>query len=419
LTHIQLKTPVRRHLAEGEKNMTNGLYGNWKAFPGKSHSTLALPDYNSNYFAYGFDWKKNQSLGLLITGDFGYARYMSYNIYGAVSGTSKGAVTDINIDPLPGNVNPFCPGESATALNRKYSVTVFCQDNASPMTLALPNPLKFTNISDGTTPKDDLTMLVVILRYYLPTDGDIDADAAPPTIEAFDIVTNRPLPLPDNIIPQMPTELYQEQLKPIFQTAVDNTLRFYRVAGGGQFNNADNLYLMNAFDKRSDEVLILKFQPPTYGVNNDQYPCAQVRYWSFNQGNPDTSTPAGIPDEGFQMAKDGFIYIAISDPNQKVADWAKQGGYNFMPWAGETNQGVIVYRNLVTNSTLFKDGDMCQVDVLSGLKKDHITGKDDPRITDMDATNYIGSYAPSGKKVTQAEFLKNYGGMPSPGFKTP
>lgn len=46
-----------------------------------------------------------------------------------------------------------------------------------------------------------------------------------------------------------------------------------------------------------------------------------------------------------------------------------------------------------------------------------ITSNTDPRIYTLDAKNTINSYAPTGKKVTEAEFMKNYGGMPSPGFK--
>lgn len=392
--------------------MTNGPdTKTWQEFLGTSSSTLALPDYKSNYFAYGFDWKKNQNLGLKITGEFGYARYMSYNIYAALDGTSKDSLLDVAIEPLPGNVNPFRAGCPSHAPNRKYTVNVFCWDNASPTTQALPNQLTFTNIPNQVG--DQMTMLVVILRYYLPTDGDPTADVPLPIIEAFDTERNVSAQRPPNLVPKtMPMSLYAETLAPIFYTIVDDTLRFYHVAGGGQFNNADNLYLMNAVDKRADEVLILKFQPPTYALVNDRYPDVQVRYWSFNEGTPETITPAGRADEGFRMAKDGLIYIAFGDQSQTLADWAKKGGYNFMPWAVSPGKAVILYRNLVTNPTLFEAGNIAQVPVLLD-----ITSNTDPRIYTFDAKNTIGSYAPTGKKVTEAEFMKNYGGMPSPGFK--
>lgn len=379
----------------------------WKEFRGTDPETLALPDYKSIYYAYGFDWKKNPNLGLRITGEFGYARYMSYNIYREVQGKTLGALMDINIEPLPGNVNPFKPNIPPNAPNRQYAVYVFCPDNASPALQAQPNKLNFDS-------GKDMTLLVVILRYYLPMDDRAGVEL--PVIEAFDARYGIPLELPPNTVPQrMPTFIFEEQMAPIFETVVDNTLRFYHVEGGGEFDNKDNLYLLNGVQKQAGEVLLLKFQAPSYGLNNPECPDPDVRYWSFNEGNADTSTPWGTPDQDFLVAKDGLTYIAIGDI--AIKDWANQGGYNFMPWLAKSQQAVVIYRNLVTNENF--EGNIIKVDVLSGLKRDPIKDSSDPRIYNCDASNYIGSYAPTGIKVTQDEFMKNYGGMPSPGFKVP
>jgi hypothetical protein len=379
----------------------------WTPFLGKVPTTLALPDYYANYFAYGFDWKRNPHVGLRITGDFGYARYMSYNLYRALKGTSLNALTDVDIEPLPGNVNPFVAGNSADAPNRKYTVNVFCKDNASQETRELKNALTFHT-------RDDVTLLLVILRYYLPKDRNDTAKVPLPHIEAFDTQHRHPVELPPSIaIAKMPEPLYQERLSPIFQTIVDNTLRFYHVEGSGQFNNADNLYLLNAVRKRDDEVLLLKFKAPSYGLDNSRPPDADVRYWSFNQGNADSSTPTGMPDQEFQKSRDGLTYIAIGD--RAIKDWALQGGYNFMRWEADSRQAVVLYRNLVTNPKF--PGSIDNVRILSTLQEHPITGIHDPRINGMAAQNYIGPYAPTGIKVTEQEFMTDYGGMPSPGFK--
>jgi hypothetical protein len=61
---------------------------------------------------------------------------------------------------------------------------------------------------------------------------------------------------------------------------------------------------------------------------------------------------------------------------------------------------------------------MMKVAILKHTLQDHpIHGPHDPRINGMDAQRFIGPYAPTGIKVTEAEFMRNYGGMPSPGFK--
>lgn len=379
----------------------------WTPFLGQVSTTLALPDYYANYFAYGFDWKRNPQVGLRIMGEYGYARYMSYNLYRAVKGTSLNALTDVEIEPLPGNVNPFVARNPADAANRKYVVHVFCKDNSSRETRELSNALTFHT-------RNDVTLLLVILRYYLPKDGDDTAKVRLPRIEAFDTKDSQRVELPPSVaIAKMPALLYRERLSPIFQTIVDNTLRFYHVEGSGQYNNADNLYLMNAVQKRHDEVLLLKFRPPTYGHNNLQYPKADVRYWSFNQGNANSSTPTGMADQEFQKAKDGLVYIAIGD--HSIKHWALQGGYNFMRWEAKSRKAVVLYRNLVTNPN-FK-GSINNVKVLSTLKERPIRGPHDPRINGMEAQRFIGPYAPTGIKVTEAEFMENYGGMPSPGFK--
>lgn len=379
----------------------------WTPFLGQVPTTLALPDYYANYFAYGFDLKRNPNVGLRIAGDFGYARYMSYNLYRAVKGTSLNALTDVEIEPLPGSVNPFVAGNPADAPNRKYVVNVFCKDKASRETRKLNNALTFHT-------RDDVTLLLVILRYYLPKDGDDTAKVALPLIEAFDTQANHPVERPPSIaIAKMPGPLYRERLKPIFQTIVDSTLRFYHVEGSGQFNNADNLYLLNAVEKKRDEVLLLKLRAPSYGLDNSRPPNPEVRYWSFNQGNANSSTPTGMADHEFNVAKDGLTYIAIGD--EAIKQCAHKGGYNFMRWEAKSKRAVVLYRNLVTNPN-FK-GSINNVRVLSTLKEDPIKGPHDPRINGMDAQRFIGPYAPTGMKVTEAEFMKNYGGMPSPGFK--
>jgi hypothetical protein len=92
---------------------TDGPQRVWEAFPGTELSTLALPDYYSNYFAYSYETLKYPNTGLRITGDFPDARYMSFNIYSTRTGTSLGALSDYQIRTEDGNVNPFVVGSAA------------------------------------------------------------------------------------------------------------------------------------------------------------------------------------------------------------------------------------------------------------------------------------------------------------------
>jgi hypothetical protein len=375
----------------------------WTPFLGQDPLTYALPDYYANYFAYSFNrhvgednqsgGENYQNIGLRIKGEFGYARYMSYNIYNTLAGESVGALTDYQIAPDAGNVNPYLNGCDPDAENRLYTIIIQPGDvNSKP-----PQNTLFYN-------GDDIQILTVIIRYYVPKETPT-ANVSLPTITAFDInapdtTVDLPPPIP---IKNLPSEVYSKRLKPIFETVVDETLRFYHVEGGGQFNNADNAYLVNGVERKPGEVLLMWFKPPTYTQNNDQLGETDVRYWSINQGNFDTSTPAGRMDECLNVAADGLVYIAMGEPS--VQSQAEQGGFNFMLWQATSARAVILYRNLLTSQEYEDSGN-------SMLKVPIWTSGED--IYSYDACNTIASYAPTGKKVSNQDFIQNYGGIVPP-----
>ena len=91
-------------------------YGDWEPFIGTDLTTPAIPDYNANYFAFAFTRSDEAKyVGLRLKGQFGYARYMSFNIYRAHRSPSYGALTDTQMLPAPGSVNPFLPGADPNA----------------------------------------------------------------------------------------------------------------------------------------------------------------------------------------------------------------------------------------------------------------------------------------------------------------
>ncbi|MBN1152280.1 MAG: hypothetical protein JXA58_03630 [Dehalococcoidia bacterium] len=370
-------------------------YGVWEDFIGQDPLTPALPDYFANYFAYAFDREADSStayVGLRIVGEFGYARYMSYNIYDAVEGTSFGAVTDFQMKPLPGNLNPFVPGTSFQATNREYAVTVAPEDYA-----ANPDDNVFIFADEA------IRYLTVVLRYYVP-QGDAIANVPIPTIEAFDIRSGDAVDLPARYsVKTTPIEVFQERMRPLFNTIVDDTLRFYRSPGGGQFNCADNLYLINAIEMTPDDVVTLRLFPPTFPSSNSEFGQTDVRYWSLNQGNDDTTTPLGVHDSAFTVSSDGFVYVAIGDDSIGVR--AQQLGYNFMPWRAQTAQGTLLYKNILTNPGY--PGAISQVPYLDLSNPANVYL--------LDAKNYIGDYAPTGQKVSGTDFMNGLVGIVPPG----
>jgi hypothetical protein len=225
-----------------------------------------------------------------------------------------------------------------------------------------------------------------------------------PVVEAFDTRTGATVPLPrtSSLFGGVPRFVYGHRMKPIFDTIVDGNLRFYRVAGGGQFNNADNLYLISAVERERDEVMVLRFKPPLYPHTPEDLGRALVRYWSVNLGNDDTSTAIGMNDAELPPASDGFVYLAIGD--ESVREAAVGAGFNFMPWKATSKRAVILYRNLLTAPGYA--GSLEKVPLLNL--------KDPSSVMNADAQRYLGDQAPSGKKVSKAEFLANHGGLVPP-----
>jgi hypothetical protein len=367
-------------------------YGAWEPFIGTDPLTPAIPDFYANYFAFSFKRTGNaRFVGLRLTGDFGYARYMSFNIYRAHKGPSFGALTDDQVLPAPGSVNPFVPGTSPNATNRAYVV------NVQPVGYAT-NPEENTLTFDPS----QIRILTVIVRYYVP-QGSVTAGVPLPTIEAYDVRTKQSAPLPEQyLIGDRPTFVFRWIMRPIFKTAVDNKVRFYHAVGLGQFPNADSLYLLTAVERRTREVIVLRFKPPTFPHDTSEYGATQVRYWSLNEENRDTTTAFGMKDDQFTRADDGFVYVAIGD--RTLRRQAEKRGYNFMPWRIKGREGVIIYRHLVTDASF--PGSFDQVPVLD---------PNNPRnIYLQNATRFIGDYAPRGVKISLKQFLKNGGGIAPP-----
>jgi hypothetical protein len=227
---------------------------------------------------------------------------MSYNIYRAYRGPSYGAITDDELLPAPGSVNPFVPGVDPRAPNRSYVVAVQPAGSTKDPQV---NTLEFD--------PSQIRTLVVILRYYVP-QGSATARVPLPAVEAYDVRTGRDVSLPEPyLLGGRPMAVFGWVMRPIFTTIVDKRLRFYHAAGVGQFPNADSSYLLGAVTRRTGEVVVVRLKPPTYPKDNAEYGTTQVRYWSLNEENRNTSTPIGLRDDQFKVAGDGFVYVAIGD----------------------------------------------------------------------------------------------------------
>ena len=369
----------------------------WEPFIGTDPKVIALPDFYSNYYAFSFDRTKedNKYIGIHVKGQFGYARYMSYNLYDAKKASSFGGFTDTALVPDAGSVNPFKPYADPNTPGRNYTLTVVPKGY----------PVYGNESNVFTFITDSIDILTLMIRYYVPQKS-VTAGVPLPSIEAFDVRTGNAVPLPPtySILKELSESVYTTRLSPIFKTAIDDTIRFYHAIGLGQFNNADNLYLISALKRLNNEVFLLRFKAPTFRLDGTTDPNNDVRYWSITQSRKNTTSALGIKDADFKTAADGYVYVAIGDENIKGK--AKKAGYNFMPWMVQDTSMVLIYRNILGDPSFA--GYLGKVPVIS---------MSNPRnIFIQNARNYIGDYAPRGIKMSRLTFIKNYGGWPAPGF---
>src|ERR1044071_4712953 len=246
--------------------MAKNTYGVWGVYPGDDPTSLALPDYFSTYLAYTFDTTLHPNTRLCITGDFPYARYMSFNIYPTRSGTSLGGMTDYQIRTQPPNINPFVAGSDEQAQARQYVITIEPEGDAptgeqSPSGFSAFENLLTYNPKDLIVSPFPEQLLTVIIRYYVPVDkyGGVD----PPEVEVLRMDDTPPLDpqrKPSPVFMDVNEPIFRHRLAPIFDSVGGDALRFYHSVGGGQFNNADNLYLISAVDGRDGggNVVILR-----------------------------------------------------------------------------------------------------------------------------------------------------------------
>lgn len=120
-------------------------------------TNVAFPGTEITYWAARFVTPPGSTLTL--KGAFPYARYSSLNSYKA-EGASQSSLTDRDIKPDPGSVNPSIPGANRNAANRSYTVTV--RGESPPAT-----PVQNTLFAEPVAGQYQ----TVVYRVYVPNKG--------------------------------------------------------------------------------------------------------------------------------------------------------------------------------------------------------------------------------------------------------
>lgn len=367
----------------------------WTVNLGRSTEIPFFPDENSNYFTYAFERDVNDETIIRLDGTFPNARYMSVIVYNNNLRDPVSIVRDVELSPSSGSVNPF--------QDRAYS------DNQQYQIHLVPSGVSGAGLANPISYDSGITNLSVFIRYYLPQGDDLGGVPLP-VISAINTSGN-PVQAPDaqpledlvnfdDIVNDLQALRFL-----MFDQEPPSSRDFFRINGNasGNFANPDNEYLLNATTLETDQVVLLRWRAPQAAENFTDFSQDDMRYYSMSLSNTASQNLITLADTELYIAADGYINLVIARADIEVQTQAD--GLNFMTWPSTLEeQAYILYRNMLINSSFSFGINQCQQ--LSG---NFIEFQNDPQ--PFIATNFMEAYAPTGKRMSKAQFLDDFGGI--------
>lgn len=260
---------------------------------------------------------------LAVRGDFPYARQMSFNVHRARDAALIGGVTDTDLQPLAGSVNPFIPGAERRRPQRQYSkMIVRAEPNAPPQAGA----------AMIQAAANETVRLRVLYRIYLPDadrpGGGVDlprvwlvaADGARTQIAGQDC------PRHGDVDPAQ--EIGPTRIPPgpgAITVPLDWRNAGAAAAAGGSdvFVNRDNSYAYAGIRMAPDSVLLLAGRAPTHPATlrgNKRMGDGQVRFWSLcAYRRPSDRSARCIADEAIAVDEQDQFHVVVGPPGSRPA----------------------------------------------------------------------------------------------------
>lgn len=298
------------------------------------------PDHFAFYWEYTFSATENPDLGLVISGQFPDARFLSYNVYDDNEQTSYCEqpynILDVDIKPEEGSENPFLT--SAAGADRDYVLYVLPTDAPASITEGKKNIIWFDA---------DVKKVCTILRYYIP-EPDIHGGVGMPVVKGLDLKTGKTVAAPKRQLSALRGSM---ELPGAAFTATDRVL-FFRAPFALAYPNGPAEYCYHRNVLGTDDVILFNFKAPSYPKSVEEFSSVDMRYWSVCVGNQDTYTPLAICDKDTKIDANGFANYILADKNSssyaQVKAIAEANGYNVLEWDGNAwGDGImILYRNM-------------------------------------------------------------------------
>ena len=285
---------------------------------------------------------------IAVRGAFPHARYMSICVYDE-KGRTVDHLTDRDIIPDPGSINPFLPGADRTDPDRMYTLRIV--NRRIPEPGRSPNTL-YTENSDGTRSAMGLDRVPVTLRIYAPDAGadetgavglpeistenaDGESIVKSSCIDAADMT----LPIDPDVLARMLESRLTSENPPVWE-------KFYP---DGLGENIDAAYIYTAIDANLGKVAAFRAKAPTFPATRQNEPLmgvGQLRYWSVCTNRITTAVMESIRDEDIPTDPEGIYTVVISRPEDRPANATKACGIIWLP-ADETGRTILVYRHIL------------------------------------------------------------------------
>lgn len=328
-----------------------------------STNNTAAPDSSAVYWVLPFTVQ--DGLQISMSGNFPDARFGSFQVYKSGGGefSTNGvsaAITDYQIQPDPGSVNPWQHRHSAGG---RFTVTV--QADVAPGE-ANTMPLAPAGVTSGTE--------ALIYRVYLPVHNDFDKVLLPVVTFRLNGVSEQVPDCPPDTASSSSTAtsmaVTSAAVTPTATTAAAaGSVEFARAAGGtAGFPNADSGYLTALVTPPTNgDVVVIQGKAPVASKGNHPslWPGrgVSVRYWSLCNyldvsGSPLVlnDLPDGQVDYGCrndeQTALDrngSYAYVVGTESQRAAIDRIR--GATFVPFstAEPTTAQLLVLRNMLAN----------------------------------------------------------------------
>lgn len=397
------ESPASSAGTDAAADSASGQVCAWAVRADKQTLNVAYPDTAATYWGLSYNLAPGETLEL--SGAFPAARYASFVSY-KPSGGVIGVLTDRDIEPDAGSVNPFANGGGAGG-EHGYTVVVSAEDGdqGQPNVLAARatpsdagGPATAPSLDAGVTRVlgsggANGTGGTVLYRVYVSDDPvDPKGGAGLPDVTLVDAAGHRrAIPTCDSPGPSPVAVALVDKYGPSTSAPAPASPVFIRpgAQAANLFPNPDNVYIATIVEHQPGRIVVVRGKAPTFPDPPNGRPVGsgeQVRYWSLCTDEYRKPYPVSfcVFDRNVALDSAGQFTFVISTPVDRPTNATTASGATWLDWGSTDVNNLLLLRHMLA-ATDFPES---AVNVSPGAL----------------ASSTMGAYAPRGAYCDKAVF---------------